>query len=220
MTESPVRPWPLTRRFDEALAYAAWAHEGQYRKGTSIPYVSHLLGVCSIVFEDGGCEDEAIAALLHDAVEDAGGRPRARGIRERFGERVARIVEECSDTDADPKPPWKARKEAYIARAKGAVRTTSAVCPLPTRSTTPGPFSGDYRSDGPALWGRFNARCAEQLWYLDELIRAFRRPQDNALVDELARVVGELRALIAEKGDPCRALATEAAEERPEGEAR
>ena len=219
MTESTMSPWPLTRRFDEALAYAAWAHEGQYRKGTSIPYVSHLLGVCSMVFEDGGCEDEAIAALLHDAVEDAGGRPRARAIRERFGERVARIVEECSDTDAEPKPPWRARKEAYIARAKGASDDVRRVS-LADKVHNARALLRDYRSDGPALWGRFNARCAEQLWYLDELIRAFRRPQDNALVDELARVVGELRALIAEKGDPCQPLATEAADGRPTGGAR
>lgn len=219
MTESTVGPWPLTRRFDEALAYAAWAHEGQYRKSTSIPYVSHLLGVCSIVFEDGGCEDEAIAALLHDAVEDAGGRRRARGIRERFGERVARIVDECSDTDTDPKPPWKARKQAYIARAKGAPDDVRRVS-LADKVHNARALLRDYRSDGPALWDRFNASCAEQLWYLDELIRAFRRPQGNALVDELARVVGELRALIAQTGDPCQALATEAAEERQEGRAR
>ncbi len=216
MTGSSTGRWPLTRRFDEALAYAVWAHEGQYRKGTSIPYVSHLLGVCAIVMEDGGSEDEAIAALLHDAVEDAGGRARARGIRERFGERVARIVEECSDADVWPKPPWRARKEAYIARAEGAPEDARRVS-LADKVHNARALLRDYRSVGPAVWDRFNARCAQQLWYLDELIRAFRRPENNALVDELARVVAELKALIAEKGDPCEASPREADEPRPEG---
>src|SRR5512135_2043427 len=103
------QPWPLTARFDEALVYAAHAHEGHSRKGTAVPYLAHLLGVCSLVLEDGGSEDEAIAALLHDAVEDAGGAGRLAAIRRRFGDRVATIVAGCSDTDQDPKPPWKER---------------------------------------------------------------------------------------------------------------
>ena len=87
-----MHQWPLTPRFAEALVYAAEVHEGQMRKGTDVPYVSHVLAVCSLVLEDGGGEDEAIGALLHDAVEDGGGQPRLDDIRRRFGDRVGEIV--------------------------------------------------------------------------------------------------------------------------------
>ena len=105
----------LTERFQSALAFATELHRHQRRKGTKIPYVSHLLGVASIALEIGADEDQAIAALLHDAVEDQGGVPCLDEIRERFGDRVASIVADCTDADTEPKPPWRARKEAYIA---------------------------------------------------------------------------------------------------------
>src|SRR5215468_3319350 len=101
----------LTSRFDRALVYARETHAEQMRKGTDIPYVSHLLAVASLVLEDGGDEDEAIAALLHDAVEDQGGDQRLNDVRSRFGDRVAAIVESCSDSSEQPKPPWRTRKE-------------------------------------------------------------------------------------------------------------
>jgi len=104
----------LSARFTEAIAYAVHQHDGQLRKGTGVPYVSHLLAVCAIVLENGGDEDQAVAALLHDAVEDQGGLETLGDINERFGERVARIVDECSDAYGRPKPPWKKRKTAYI----------------------------------------------------------------------------------------------------------
>ena len=102
----------LTERFQEALGYATALHRNQRRKGTDIAYVAHLLGVASIALEIGADEDQAIAALLHDAVEDQGGAPILADIRSRFGERVAAIVADCTDTDIEPKPPWRARKEA------------------------------------------------------------------------------------------------------------
>src|SRR5688500_17248360 len=104
MTENATTG-PLTERFSEALAYATEVHAAQFRKGTEIPYVSHLLGVCSLVLEDGGSEDEAVAALLHDAAEDAGGHETLAEIERRFGPEVAKIVEGLSDTLEDPKPP-------------------------------------------------------------------------------------------------------------------
>ena len=110
----------LTDRFKKALEYATVVHGGQPRKGTSVPYVSHLLAVCALVLEDGGDEDEAIAALLHDAVEDCGGQPRLEDIRWQFGDRVGDIVRACSDTDKTPKPLWKERKTQYIAHARQA----------------------------------------------------------------------------------------------------
>src|SRR6266480_4106714 len=105
-------------RFERALVYATRLHREQRRKGSGTPYAAHLLGVASLVLEDGGAEDEAIAALLHDAVEDQGGQRTLRRIRQLFGERVARIVAACSDTDVTPKPPWRERKDAYIAHLR------------------------------------------------------------------------------------------------------
>ena len=104
----------LSARFAEAFLFANQLHGGQMRKGTAIPYIAHLLAVTSIVLENGGDEDEAIAALLHDAIEDQGGEPTRQEIRRRFGNTVVAIVDGCSDADEFPKPPWRARKEAYI----------------------------------------------------------------------------------------------------------
>jgi hypothetical protein len=120
---------PLTIRFKEALTLACDLHRGQSRKGTQIPYVSHLLAVASLALEHGATEDEAIAAVLHDAVEDQGGLRTVARIQERFGAPVAEIVQACSDTDVVPKPPWQLRKEAYIAHVRTApasVRLVSA----------------------------------------------------------------------------------------------
>src|SRR5512135_2414132 len=105
----------FSRRFEDALVLAHQLHADQTRKGTSIPYISHLLAVTAIVIENNGTEDEAIAALLHDAIEDAGGDPVRRVIRERFGNEVLDIVEGLTDTDQTPKPPWRARNAAYLA---------------------------------------------------------------------------------------------------------
>ena len=104
----------LTDRFDEALAYASRLHRTQIRKGSEIPYVSHLLGVASIALENGANEDQAIAALLHDAVEDQGGAEQLETIRAKFGNTVAEMVDHCTDCDVEPKPPWRQRKEDYI----------------------------------------------------------------------------------------------------------
>ena len=102
----------LTQRFDAAVRYAREVHATQTRKGTNAPYLAHLLGVASIVLDDGGNEDEAIAALLHDAAEDQGGRARLEDIRSRFGNAVAKIVEDCTDSWDTPKKPWAERKRA------------------------------------------------------------------------------------------------------------
>ena len=107
-------------RFDDALPYAARLHRDQVRKGSGIPYITHLLAVAAIVGEHGGGEDEVIAALLHDAVEDQGGQPRLEEIRARYGDAVAAIVWGCTDADTIPKPPWRARKEAYVAHLADA----------------------------------------------------------------------------------------------------
>jgi (p)ppGpp synthase/HD superfamily hydrolase len=118
---------PLGPRFDRAFAFARELHADQPRKQTTIPYVSHLMGVASLVLEDGGDEDEAIAALLHDAVEDQGGQRTLARVRKLFGQRVALIVEACSDTDVAPKPPWQERKASYIAHLRDPETSSSAI---------------------------------------------------------------------------------------------
>src|SRR5437764_1275761 len=119
----------LSERFYKALTYAARLHARQKRKQTDIPYVSHLLAVAGIAIEHGANEDEAIAALLHDAAEDQGGKPTLDAIRKRFGQQVATIVEGCSDTMEQKKPAWQARKTRYIAHVRDAspsIRLVSA----------------------------------------------------------------------------------------------
>ena len=108
----------LTSRFDDAFKYAHEVHAAQTRKGNASPYIGHLMGVTSIVLDDGGTEDEAIGALLHDAAEDQGGRERLEDIRARFGDAVARIVEDCTDSWQMPKRPWIDRKREYVEHAR------------------------------------------------------------------------------------------------------
>ncbi len=187
--------WPLSRRFEEALTYATQVHEGHLRKGSAVPYVAHLLGVCALVLEDGGSEDEAVAALLHDAVEDAGGAGRLAAIRRRFGERVASIVALCSDTDQDPKPPWKERKRRYLAHLQSGSDPGSRRVSVADKLHNATAILRDYRRIGEPFWDRFSAPAAEQMWYYRALIEVFRQAGGGGLVEELARVVDELERL-------------------------
>lgn len=187
---------PLGPRFVEALAYACAMHRTQARKGTQIPYVAHLLAVASIALEHGATEDEAIAAVLHDVVEDQGGAPRTEEIRARFGEEVAAIVLGCSDTDVTPKPPWEARKRAYVehvARAPRSVVLVSAADKLHNARS----IVEDYRAEGEATWERFRGKREGTLWYYRALVGAYRRVGPPRLVEALDRVVCELEALAA-----------------------
>lgn len=185
----------LSKRFEEALAFAYQLHNGQTRKATSVPYISHLLAVASLVLEHGGDEDEAIAALLHDAVEDQGGAAAREQIRKRFGGHVAEIVDGCTDTDSTPKPPWRARKEAYIAhlpQTSDSVRLVSAADKLHNARS----ILMDYRDQGEALWGRFQGGKEGTLWYYRTLVDTLRPLGPARLVDELARVVEEIEGLV------------------------
>jgi GTP pyrophosphokinase len=141
-------------KFEDALVYAARLHRDQARKGSRVPYVTHLLAVAAIVGENGGTEEEVVAALLHDAPEDAGGRERLEEIRERYGDEVAEIVAGCTDTYEDPKPAWRPRKEAYVAHvaeASSSVRLVSAADKLHNARS----ILADLRSLGEELWDRF-----------------------------------------------------------------
>ena len=162
----------LSPRFEQALIYACVVHSGQDRKGTDVPYISHLLFVAGLALENGANEDEAIAALLHDAVEDAGGKARARDIRCRFGDAVADIVEGCTDADEVPKPPWRERKEAYIAHLSEASPSVLLVscCDKVHNARS---IVTDLSEIGEQLWERFNGGREGTLWYYQALAIAF-----------------------------------------------
>ncbi len=181
-------------KFEEALLYAARLHRDQTRKGTDTPYVTHLLAVAAIVGENGGTEDEAVAALLHDVPEDRGGKERLRDIRERFGDEVAEIVAGCTDTFEDPKPEWRPRKEAYVAHVATApvsVRLVSAADKLHNARS----ILADLRSLGDELWDRFTSGKEGTLWYYRALVEAYAETGANPVVEELDRVVREIEAL-------------------------
>ena len=183
---------PYGEKFEQALPYAARVHRDQVRKGTSTPYVTHLLAVASIVGENGGTEDEVVAALLHDAPEDQGGEATLRDIHLRFGDEVAEIVDGCTDTYQDPKPPWRERKERYLAHlgdASGSVRLVSSADKLHNARAV----LSDYRLVGEGLWTRFNGGKEGTLWYYRAVVDTLRG--DGPVVEDLDRVVTELEAV-------------------------
>jgi len=189
----------LTDRFEQALVFAAHEHRDQTRKGSDLPYLGHLLGVASLVLEEGGDEDQAIAALLHDAVEDQGGLPMLEQIRDRFGERVASIVYACTDAVTIPKPPWRKRKEDYLEHLKSAPPEVLLVS-VADKLFNARSILQDYSRVGPAVWDRFNpeAGATGQLWYYSELVKAFNAAGDRVsvvLARELDRVVAEIERL-------------------------
>jgi len=185
----------LSTRFTDALTFATQLHAHQTRKGSEVPYVAHLLAVASLVLEYGANEDEAIAALLHDAIEDQGGAATREEIRRRFGDTVTEIVDGCTDSDATPKPPWYPRKEAYIAHiptASASVRLVSAADKLHNARS----ILNDYRLLGDTVWERFKGGKNGTLWYYRSLVEAFRTTGATPLIEELERVVGELEYLV------------------------
>ncbi|MEG4144546.1 MULTISPECIES: HD domain-containing protein [unclassified Microcoleus] len=181
----------LSNRFSEALTYAAELHATQVRKGSGVPYIAHLLGTASIALEYGANEDEAIAALLHDAIEDQGGATTREAIRRRFGDTVTAIVDGCTDSDETPKPPWRQRKQAYIDRistASASVRLVSAADKLYNARS----ILKDSRQLGDTVWERFKGGKDGSLWYYRSLVEAFRQAELTPIVEELDRTVLEL----------------------------
>jgi (p)ppGpp synthase/HD superfamily hydrolase len=182
----------LSSRLDEAVAYARLAHDGQTRKGTLSPYIAHLMGVASIVLEDGGSEDEAIAGLLHDAAEDQGGRERLEDIRRRFGDGVATIVEDCTDSWEEPKRPWGERKRAYVEHAR-TLSNTSLRVSAADKVHNAYAILRDLRNVGEDVWARFSAPADDVVAYYEGLVRAYREAGGGRLVDELDRIVRGIR---------------------------
>ena len=189
-TEKRKKPI-YSERFARAFAYAARLHARQTRKGTNKPYIGHLTSVASIVIAYGGDEEMAIAALLHDVVEDAGGLKRLREIRKKFGKRVARIVDGCTDAYGEPKPPWLERKEKYIARVAREAEDTRLVSAADKLSNVRDILE-DVRAGGDGAFARFTGKKEGTLWYYRTLVEVFRQAGTNPLVEELARVVEEL----------------------------
>jgi GTP pyrophosphokinase len=184
----------LSARFTDGLIFATQLHGNQTRKGSGVPYIAHLLGVASIALEHGANEDEAIAALLHDAIEDQGGAPIREEIRRRFGDTVTAIVDGCTDTDITPKPPWRQRKEAYIAHIS---KTSTSVLLVSASDKLHNARSilNDYRVLGDAVWERFRGGKEGTLWYYRSLVKAFLTAGATPLVNELERTVDELERL-------------------------
>lgn len=186
----------LSERFTAALTYATELHAKQVRKGSGIPYIAHLLGVASIALEYGANEDEAIAALLHDAIEDQGGAATREEIRRRFGENVTAIVDGCTDTETTPKPPWRQRKEAYIAHlptASPSVLLVSAADKIYNARS----LLKDYRILNESLWQCFQGGKEGTLWYYRTLVDTFKNTGITAIVEEFERVVLEVETLVS-----------------------
>jgi (p)ppGpp synthase/HD superfamily hydrolase len=189
---------PTWDRLAAAAAFAFRIHASQRRKGTPVPYLSHLMAVSALVLEHGGDEDQAIAGLLHDAIEDVGAALEDE-ITTMFGARVACIVRGCSDTDVRPKPPWRERKLAYLAHLEQVgpdILLVSACDKLHNAQSV----RRDLRSDGAAVFSRFNAAPAETLWLYGALAEVFSRRLPGSLSRELRLTVEALQGLAAEMG--------------------
>ena len=185
----------LGLRFMRAFQFAAEKHAGQTRKASTIPYLAHLMGVASLVLEAGGDEDLAIAAFLHDVVEDCGGAPMLKEVRRRFGARVAEVVDGCTDADTYPKPPWRERKEKYLRHLKKADADTRLVSAADKLNNVRS-ILADYREVGEYVWSRFNGGRDGTLWYYRALLEEFLRRSPNRITRELTLAVKQLDAAV------------------------
>ena len=184
----------LGPRFLRAFEFAAKKHAGQTRKASTIPYLAHLMGVASLVLEAGGDEDLAIAALLHDVVEDCGGEKMLKEVRRRFGSRVARIVDGCTDAYTIPKPPWRERKETYLEHLKSADDETRLVSAADKLNNVRSILS-DYRAVGELVWARFSGGREGTLWYYRALLDEFLTRQPNRITRDLELAVEDLESV-------------------------
>lgn len=184
----------LGPRFGKAFNLAFQLHAGQLRKASRVPYVAHLMGVCALVLQDGGDEDEAVAAILHDAAEDRGGEETLARIRAEFGDLVARIVDECSDTYEDPKPPWRARKQAHLARLEKALPATHRIM-LADKLHNARALLRDLRREGESAWDKFNGGKQGTLWYYQQAHAVLGRHYKGYLWEEFGRVLAEVQRL-------------------------
>lgn len=181
----------LSPRFEQALIFAKQVHDGQLRKGSATPYIAHILGVASLVLEDGGSETEAIAALLHDAAEDGEGQKTLDQIEEQFGADIAEIVLECSDTLVKPKPAWQERKEAHIEKLKTG-RPESIQVKLADKVHNAQNLLRSLHENGESVWDDFKGGKQGTLWYFREMYAVFSETRSGYLMDEFARLIEEI----------------------------
>ena len=181
----------LSDRFEEALIYATRLHARQVRKGTNIPYISHLLSVAALVLEDGGSEDEAIAALLHDAIEDQGGEATRAEILARFGDRVVAIVDGCTEAISSPRKPWRERKLQYLEKIRGnslAVQRVSLADKLHNARS----IVADWHRVGDRVWDRFSAKREGTLWFYRSVVDIYSESFSSVMVIELKLAISRL----------------------------
>lgn len=183
----------LSPHYTTALTIAAELHADQLRKGSAIPYLSHLLSVSALVLEYGGDEEQAIAALLHDAIEDqahqyGGAKQLRQRIAQRFGLRVLRIVDACTDSDQEPKPPWQERKQRYLAHLPQTSQDALLIVAADKLHNAQ-TMVMDYRQIGERLWERFNGGRAGSLWYYRALADQLQDCFPHPITSELARTV-------------------------------
>jgi (p)ppGpp synthase/HD superfamily hydrolase len=190
MTTCTVTP-KLTDRFTAAVTYASELHAHQVRKGSNVPFLSHLLSVSALVLEDGGDEDEAIAALLHDAVEDCGGEAIRLEIAAKFGSRVNDIVAGCTETAISPKPPWAERKQQYIDQIRVASPSVIRVS-LADKLHNARSIFRDYQRLGEAVWDNFKGSKTDSLKFYRSLIAIYRQQSKSYMVLELEQIIDRL----------------------------
>lgn len=181
----------LTTQFELALVYATRLHADQTRKISDVPYIAHLLSVAALILEAGGTEEEAIAGLLHDAVEDQGGKSTREEIRQTFGETVVEIVDGCTEWDTYPKPPWEERKQRYLhnlRHASSSVRLVSLADKLHNARS----LLADLRQHGSSIWSQFKAGREGTLWFYRELEKIYIETGSDFLTKEFSRVINEL----------------------------
>jgi (p)ppGpp synthase/HD superfamily hydrolase len=181
----------LTERFEQALVYATRLHSNQTRKVGHTPYIAHLMSVAALVLEAGGSEDEAIAALLHDAVEDQGGQSTREEIKRRFGDVVVAIVDGCTESDIVPKPPWQERKTRFLDQlryASPSVRLVSLADKLHNARS----LLAQWQQQGDVIWSEFKGNKQQTLWFYRSLVQVYQQTGADWMTEELSRVVQQL----------------------------
>ncbi|BAY21108.1 metal dependent phosphohydrolase [Calothrix sp. NIES-2100] len=181
----------LTEKFEAALIYATRLHAEQTRKISGVPYITHLLSVAALVLEAGGTEEEAIAGLLHDSIEDQGGKPTREEIRQRFGDTIVAIIDGCTEWDTLPKPPWQERKNRYLENlrhASASVRRVSLADKLHNARS----LLIDWRLYGDSIWTNFKIGRERTLWFYQSLLQVYRETGSDWMTEELERIVSQL----------------------------